>query len=88
MTISTIEIVARLDEVILTRKNPLTAPAILAKKEQDFDPKTFLATIGEGRKVVSQHSTSLLSVDPENYSGGEFQINARGHVSPQQTRHR
>jgi len=33
------------------RKNFLTA--VLAKKEQDFDPKTFLATIGEGRKAVA-----------------------------------
>ncbi len=30
----------------------MTAPATLAKKQQEFDPKTFLATIGEGRKVV------------------------------------
>jgi CRP-like cAMP-binding protein len=29
------------------------APAVLAKKERDFDPKKFLATIGEGRKVVA-----------------------------------
>jgi hypothetical protein len=25
---------------------------VLAKKKRDFDPKKFLATIGEGRKVV------------------------------------
>jgi CRP/FNR family cyclic AMP-dependent transcriptional regulator len=29
------------------------APTVLAKKERDFDPKKFLATIGEGRKVVA-----------------------------------
>jgi CRP/FNR family transcriptional regulator, cyclic AMP receptor protein len=29
------------------------APAVLAKKKHDFDPKKFLATIGEGRKVVA-----------------------------------
>ena len=29
------------------------APAVLAKKQRDFDPKKFLATIGEGRKVVA-----------------------------------
>jgi CRP/FNR family transcriptional regulator, cyclic AMP receptor protein len=29
------------------------APTVLAKKKRDFDPKTFLATIGEGRKVVA-----------------------------------
>ena len=28
------------------------APTVPAKKERDFDPKKFLATIGEGRKVV------------------------------------
>ncbi|HEX7423570.1 MAG TPA: cyclic nucleotide-binding domain-containing protein, partial [Terriglobales bacterium] len=28
------------------------APTVLAKKERDFDPRKFLATIGEGRKVV------------------------------------
>ena len=27
--------------------------AVLAKKKRDFDPKKFLATIGEGRKVVT-----------------------------------
>jgi CRP/FNR family cyclic AMP-dependent transcriptional regulator len=29
------------------------AAAVLAKKKRDFDPKKFLATIGEGRKVVA-----------------------------------
>jgi CRP/FNR family transcriptional regulator, cyclic AMP receptor protein len=29
------------------------APTVPAKKDRDFDPKKFLATIGEGRKVVS-----------------------------------
>jgi len=29
------------------------APATLAKNNHDFDPKKFLATIGEGRKVVA-----------------------------------
>ena len=29
------------------------APTVPAKKERDFDPKKFLATIGEGRKVVA-----------------------------------
>src|ERR1700720_3667645 len=29
------------------------APTVPAKKERDFDPKRFLATIGEGRKVVA-----------------------------------
>src|ERR1700724_3845564 len=28
-------------------------PTVLAKKKRDFDPKKFLATIGEGRKVVA-----------------------------------
>jgi CRP/FNR family cyclic AMP-dependent transcriptional regulator len=28
------------------------APTVPAKRERDFDPKKFLATIGEGRKVV------------------------------------
>jgi CRP/FNR family cyclic AMP-dependent transcriptional regulator len=30
----------------------LVAPTVPAKKRYDFDPKKFLATIGEGRKVV------------------------------------
>jgi CRP/FNR family cyclic AMP-dependent transcriptional regulator len=34
------------------KENPLMAPTVPAKKERDFDPKKFLATIGEGRKVV------------------------------------
>ena len=29
------------------------APAVPAKKKRDFDPRKFLATIGEGRKVVA-----------------------------------
>jgi CRP/FNR family cyclic AMP-dependent transcriptional regulator len=29
------------------------APTVPAKKKRDFDPKMFLATIGEGRRVVS-----------------------------------
>ena len=28
------------------------APSVPAKKKRDFDPRKFLATIGEGRKVV------------------------------------
>jgi len=31
----------------------LTRPAVRAKKKRDFDPRRFLATIGEGRKVVA-----------------------------------
>ena len=29
------------------------APSLPAKKKRDFDPEKFLATIGEGRKVVA-----------------------------------
>src|ERR1700732_3181051 len=29
------------------------APPVLVKKKRDFDPRKFLATIGEGRKVVA-----------------------------------
>jgi CRP/FNR family cyclic AMP-dependent transcriptional regulator len=29
------------------------APTVAAKQKRDFDPKNFLATIGEGRKVVA-----------------------------------
>src|SRR5579872_5382049 len=29
------------------------APAVPAKKKRDFDPRKFLATIGDGRKVVA-----------------------------------
>jgi CRP-like cAMP-binding protein len=31
----------------------LLTPALSARKTRDFDPKEFLATIGEGRKVVA-----------------------------------
>ncbi len=34
-------------------RNPLTAPTSLVKNDRDFDPKKFLATIGEGRKSVA-----------------------------------
>jgi len=35
-----------------TQENPLIAPTALARKTPNFDPRKFLATIGEGRKVV------------------------------------
>ena len=35
------------------RRSSLTAPAMLAKKDTPYDPRKFLATIGEGRKVVA-----------------------------------
>jgi CRP/FNR family transcriptional regulator, cyclic AMP receptor protein len=35
------------------RGESLIAPAVRAKKKRDFDPRKFLATIGEGRKVVA-----------------------------------
>jgi len=31
----------------------MATPTALAKKNRDFDPRKFLATIGEGRKVVA-----------------------------------
>jgi CRP/FNR family cyclic AMP-dependent transcriptional regulator len=39
--------------VVPPKEKPLMAPTVPAKKERDFDPKKFLATIGEGRKVVA-----------------------------------
>jgi len=39
--------------VALRQEKPLTAPTVPAKKKHDFDPRKFLATIGEGRKVVT-----------------------------------
>jgi CRP/FNR family cyclic AMP-dependent transcriptional regulator len=32
---------------------PLRAPTVAAKQKSGFDPRKFLATIGEGRKVVA-----------------------------------
>ena len=34
-------------------EKPLKAPTAPVKKQSDFDPRKFLATIGEGRKVVT-----------------------------------
>jgi hypothetical protein len=34
------------------QEEPLTATIMPAKKERDFDPKEFLATIGPGRRIV------------------------------------
>jgi CRP/FNR family transcriptional regulator, cyclic AMP receptor protein len=31
-----------------------------AKKKRDFDPQTFLATIGEGRKIVPFHTKQTI----------------------------
>jgi CRP-like cAMP-binding protein len=39
--------------VWLLKEKPLMAPTLPAKKKRDFDPKKFLATIGEGRKVMA-----------------------------------
>src|SRR6202049_3313018 len=39
--------------VALRQEKPLIAPTVPAKKKTDFDPRKFLATIGEGRKVVT-----------------------------------
>jgi CRP/FNR family cyclic AMP-dependent transcriptional regulator len=41
------------ESVVPPKEKPLMAPTVPAKKERDFDPKKFLATIGEGRKVVA-----------------------------------
>jgi CRP-like cAMP-binding protein len=39
--------------VALRQEKPLIAATVPAKKKGDFDPRKFLATIGEGRKVVA-----------------------------------
>jgi CRP/FNR family transcriptional regulator, cyclic AMP receptor protein len=39
--------------VILVQQGKLMGPPAAAKKRRDFDPHAFLATIGEGRKIVS-----------------------------------
>src|ERR1700730_7313344 len=39
--------------VTLRQEKPLIAATAPAKKKHDFDPRKFLATIGEGRKVVA-----------------------------------
>ena len=39
--------------VVPHQDRPSRAPTVPAKKKRDFDPKEFLATIGEGRKVVA-----------------------------------
>jgi len=35
------------------QEEPLIAPAATAKKKPDFDPRKFLATIGQGRRVMA-----------------------------------
>src|ERR1700674_3567831 len=39
--------------VVPRQEKPLMAPTVPVKKKSDFDPTTFLATLGEGRKVVA-----------------------------------
>jgi CRP/FNR family cyclic AMP-dependent transcriptional regulator len=41
------------ESVAFTRNGHLMAPIVPAKKKSKFDPKKFLATNGEGRKVVA-----------------------------------
>jgi CRP/FNR family transcriptional regulator, cyclic AMP receptor protein len=48
-----ITILARYLRVYLHNQERQMAPSVPAKKKRDFDPKKFLATIGEGRKVVA-----------------------------------
>src|ERR1700731_430269 len=38
--------------VALRQEKPVIAATVSAKKKNDFDPRKFLATIGEGRRVV------------------------------------
>ena len=40
-------------EGVATQEKPLTASTAQAKRKSDFDPRKFLAAIGEGRKVVA-----------------------------------
>ncbi len=40
-------------ESVTTKEYPLVAVTKSIERERDFDPKRFLATIGEGRKVVA-----------------------------------
>jgi CRP-like cAMP-binding protein len=40
-------------DVAPRRKRPLVAPTVPAKKRCDFDPRKFLASISEGRKVMA-----------------------------------
>jgi CRP-like cAMP-binding protein len=47
------------------RRSLLVAPIVLAKKKRDFDPKKFLATIGEGRKVVAFPKTQTIFTQGE-----------------------
>jgi len=44
----------------------MRAPTVLSQKKHDFDPKKFLATIGEGRKVVTfpKRQTIFTQGDP------------------------
>lgn len=50
-------LVARFGETIKecssAQEKPLIAPTALAKKTPDFDPRKFLATIGQGRRVLT-----------------------------------
>jgi CRP-like cAMP-binding protein len=39
--------------ILCAQEKPLIAATVPAKKKGDFDPRKFLATIGEGRKVVA-----------------------------------
>jgi hypothetical protein len=42
-------------------KLPMMSSAAMARKNGDFDPSTFLATIGEGRKTVAVPKSNLYS---------------------------
>jgi CRP/FNR family cyclic AMP-dependent transcriptional regulator len=48
------------------KDEPMRAPTVLSQKKHDFDPKKFLATIGEGRKVVTfpKRQTIFTQGDP------------------------
>jgi CRP/FNR family transcriptional regulator, cyclic AMP receptor protein len=46
----------------LHEKHNAISPSVLAKQRRDFDPHAFLATIGEGRKVVGFHKKQTIFV--------------------------
>jgi CRP/FNR family cyclic AMP-dependent transcriptional regulator len=47
--------------VAVREEKPLMAPTLPAKKTNDFDPRKFLATIGDGRKVTVPKNQTIFT---------------------------
>jgi hypothetical protein len=59
--------------VVLCGHTEGEAPTLATKKNGSFDPDTFLATIGDGRKILVVPKRGLLCAKRQGETHGRFQ---------------